>query len=175
MPAGRKASADAGFRRFMGVHDLNLRLLVCDARGFERPGVRHERGQGAVCAGNGVRSVEDLRTNHRATQGRCWRSHPGLRGLVSRHGLRAAHMARVASRHRGVPGGQPSQAVSHGTEGAASSLDAGRCIEPARLAHLPCTGSATDRARQGAVCPRAFGVGTGRQRLRTGCHHRRRA
>src|SRR6187399_666130 len=114
MPAGRKASADAGFRRFMGVHDLNLRLLVCDARGFERPGVRHERGQGAVCAGNGVRSVKDLRTNHRATQGRCWRSLPGLRGLVSRHGLRAAHMARVASRHRGVPGGQPSQAVHMG-------------------------------------------------------------
>src|SRR5437764_6563066 len=51
-------------------------------------------------------------------------------------------------------------------------LDAGRCLEPARLAHLSRAGSATDCARQNAVCPRAFGTGTGRQRLRAGCHHR---
>jgi len=39
MPAGRKANADAGFEGFMGVHDLNFGSPVCDARGFDRPGV----------------------------------------------------------------------------------------------------------------------------------------
>ena len=173
MSAGRKASTDAGFRRFMGVHDLNFGLPVCDAHGFKRPGVTHERGQDAVCAGHGVRAVEDLRANHRATQGRCRRSHARLRRPVPRHGLRPDHVARIAARHRGLPGGQPGQAVSYGAEGAAGALDAGRCLEPARLAHLPRTGSATDRACHGAVCPRAFGTGTGRQRLCAGRHHHR--
>ena len=46
-------------------------------------------------------------------------------------------------------------------------------LEPARLAHLPCAGSATDRARQGALCARAFGAGTRCQRLCAGLHHHR--
>ena len=45
---------------------------------------------------------------------------------------------------------QSSQAVSHGSEDSAGAIDAGRCAEPARLAHLPCTGSAADRACQGS-------------------------
>ena len=31
----------------MGVHDLNFRLNICDAYGFRRPGVMHDRGQDA--------------------------------------------------------------------------------------------------------------------------------
>jgi hypothetical protein len=118
--------------------------------------VTHERGQDAVCAGHGVRAVEDLRANHRATQGRCRRSYAGLRGLVSRHGFCAAHVARVAARYRGMSYGQSSQTVPHGTEGAAGAFDAGRCLEPARLAHLPRAGSATDRSRQVAVFPESL-------------------
>lgn len=38
----------------MGVHDLNFDQPICDACGFDRPGVTHERGQDAVRAGNGV-------------------------------------------------------------------------------------------------------------------------
>ena len=37
---------------FRGVHDLNFRLNSCDAYGFRRPGVTHERGQDA-----GVRTL----------------------------------------------------------------------------------------------------------------------
>lgn len=54
----------------MGVHDLNFGLPVCDAHGFERPGVMYERGQDAVRASDGVRAVEDLRSNRRAAQRR---------------------------------------------------------------------------------------------------------
>ena len=139
----------------MGVHDLNVDFPVCDARGFERPGVMHERWQDAFRASNGVRAVEDLRSNRRSAQGRCGRAHAELRRLVSRDGLRATHVARVAARYRGVLGCQPGQALSHGVEGAAGPLHAVRCVEPARLAHLPRAGSTTDRSRQGAVCPRA--------------------
>ena len=48
----------------MGVHDLNFGLHICDAFGFKRPGVTHERGQDTVCASHGVRAVEDLRTHY---------------------------------------------------------------------------------------------------------------
>jgi len=67
-------------------------------------------------------------------------------------------MARIAARHRSLPGCQSSQAVPPGDQGATGSLDTGRCAEPARLAHLPCAGSAADRPRQGAGYPRAFGA-----------------
>ena len=157
----------------MGVHDLNFGLAVCDARGFERPGVTHERGQDAVRAGDGVRAVEDLRSNRRTAQGRCGRAHAGLRRFVSRDGLRADHMARVAARHRGLPGGQSRQAVPHGTEGAAGALDFVRCVEPARLAHLPRAGSAADRAGQSTLCPGALRAGTRCQCLCAGRHHHR--
>jgi len=173
MVNGCEASIDAGFKRFMGVHDLNSERPICEAHGFDRPGVTHERGQDAVCAGDGVRALEDLRSHHRAAQRRCGRAHAGLRRLVSRHDLRAAHVARVAARHRGLPGRQSCQAFSHGDEGAASAFDAGRCAQPSRLAHLPCTGPAADRSCQGAVCPRAFGARTRCQRLCVGLHHHR--
>ena len=42
-----------------------------------------------------------------------------------------------------------------GTEGPACPLHAGRCVEPARLAHLPRTGSAPDRPRPGACMPQS--------------------
>jgi Domain of unknown function (DUF4372) len=38
-------------------------------------------------------------------------------------------------------------------------------LNPARLAHLPCTGPATDRSCQGAVCARYLGAGPRRKRL----------
>jgi hypothetical protein len=49
-----------GLSRFQGVHDLNCVWLICDAFGIRRPGVPHECGQDAVCAGDGVCAVEDL-------------------------------------------------------------------------------------------------------------------
>ena len=135
----------------MGVHDLNFGSPICDACRSERPGVAHECRQDAVCTGDGVRTVEDLRTHHRASQRRCRRSHAGLRRLVPRDGVLPAHLARVASRHRGLPCGQSSQAVSHGPEGVAGPLDFGRCVEFARLAYLPRAGPATHCPRQGLV------------------------
>lgn len=150
MRAGGDANADTGFEGFTGVPDLNSGWVICDACGFGKPGVTHERGQDAVCASDGVCAVEDVWAHHRAAQGRCRRAHIELRRSVSRHGLRATHLARVAARYRGVPGSQSSQAVSHGSEDSAGAIDAGRCAEPARLAHLPCTGSAADRACQGS-------------------------
>ena len=157
----------------MGVHDLNFGLPICDARGFERPGVTHERGQDAVRTGDGVRAVEDLRSNRRAAQRRRGCAHAGLRRLVSRDGVRAAHLARVAARHRGLPGSQSRQALSHGAEGATGALDLVRRVEPTRLAHLPRAGSAADRPRQDAVCPRPVVAGHRCQRLCAGLHHHR--
>jgi hypothetical protein len=48
MLKGLQANNDAGFKRFMGVHDLNFDLRICDASGFKQPGVPHERGQDTV-------------------------------------------------------------------------------------------------------------------------------
>ncbi len=42
----------------MGVHDVKSEFNICDAPRFSRPGVTHERGQDAVCASHGVRSVK---------------------------------------------------------------------------------------------------------------------
>jgi len=42
-----------GLEGFEGVHDLNFQ--ICDASGFDRSGVTHERGQDAVCTSHGVR------------------------------------------------------------------------------------------------------------------------
>ena len=52
-------------------------------------------------------------------------------------------------------------------------IDAGRCTEPSRLAHLPCAGPAVDRARQSAVCTRPLGARSRCERLRAGLHHHR--
>src|SRR5579871_585180 len=118
----------------MGVHDLNFGLHICDAFGFKRPGVTHERGQDTVCASHGVRAVEDLRTHHRAPQWRRRCAHLELRRFVSGAGLRAIDVARVLARHRGLPDSQSGQAFSHGIEGRTCALDAVGCIEPAGLA-----------------------------------------
>jgi hypothetical protein len=59
MAKGLQANSDAGFKGFMGVHDLNFNLRICDVLGFEQAGVTRERGQDAVCAGHGVRAMED--------------------------------------------------------------------------------------------------------------------
>ena len=149
------------------VPDLNS----CDARGFEQPGVTHERGQDAVRAGHGVRAVEDLRAHHRSARGRCGRSHAGLRRLFRVMAF-AQLTWRESLRDIEVCLRQSSQAVPHGAEGAAGSLDAGRCAEPARLAHLPRAGAAADRARQSAVRP-GLGARPRRQRLCAGRHHHR--
>jgi len=152
---------------------LDCEPPVCDALGGDGPGVTHERGEDAVRAGDGVRAVEDLRAHRRTAPGRRGRAHVGLCRLVPRHGLCATHLARVAARHRGVSGRQSSQAVPHGYEGAAGTLDAGRRPQPARLAHLPCAGAAADRARPSALCARSFGARPRCQRLCAGRYHHR--
>jgi hypothetical protein len=157
----------------MGVHDLNFGLHICDAFGFKRPGVTHERGQDTVCASDGVRAVEDLRTYRRAPQWRRRCAHLGLRRFVSRAGLRAIDVARVLARHRGLPDSQSGQAFSHGIEGRACPLDAVGCIEPSGLAHLSCTGDAADCACQETLRQRAAGHRPRRNRLCTGCDHHR--
>jgi len=34
---GLQANSGLGFKGFMGVHDLNFNLHICDALGFEQP------------------------------------------------------------------------------------------------------------------------------------------
>jgi hypothetical protein len=60
---GLKAINDAGFKRFIGVHDLNFNLHICDALGFEQPGVMHERGQDA----DGLSGLRDVSRGSIAT------------------------------------------------------------------------------------------------------------
>src|ERR1017187_2953849 len=89
-----------GLELFRGVHDLKVILPICEACRFELPGVTHERRQDAVRADHGVRTMEDVWTDHRAASRRRRGADPGLRRGVSHHGLRAAHLARVAARHQ---------------------------------------------------------------------------
>ena len=42
---GLQANNDAGFKRFMGVHDLNFDFRICDAYGFKQPGCRMNVGK----------------------------------------------------------------------------------------------------------------------------------
>ena len=168
-----KVGFDAGMERFLGVHDLNCGVLVCGAFGSDGYGGAYERRQDIVRASHGVRAVEGFRTHRRAAPRRCRGPHSGLRRFVSHPGFRPAHMARVAARYRGLPGGQPVQAVPHGAEDATRSLDAGRCVEPARLAHLSWLGPAADCPRQGVVCPGTFAAGTRCQCLRAGLDYHR--
>ena len=51
--------AGAGFGGFRGVHDLNLKLAICDNLGFIELGIKHERGQNAVCAGYEICAMEN--------------------------------------------------------------------------------------------------------------------
>src|SRR5665213_579835 len=88
-------------QRFHGVHDLNCTTLICDAFGIRRPGVWHERRQNAVCAGDGVCTVEDLWTHRGTAQGRCRSAHTELCRLVPHRGLLSTHLARVVARYRG--------------------------------------------------------------------------
>jgi hypothetical protein len=168
-----RASIDAGLQRFTGVHDLNFDFNICDAFGFIRPGVTHECGQDAIRTSHGVCALEDVWPNHRTTSGRLGCSHSRMRRPVSRHGVRTADLARVLARYRGVPDGQPRQAVSHGPEGDSSALHAVGRIEPSRLAHLPCAGDAPDPARQRPLRQRLSGHGSGCDGLRSGLHDHR--
>ena len=159
----------------MGVHDLNFDLHICDARGFQKPGVVHEWGQAAVRTGNGVCALEDLLAHHRTSRLRCRCFHPGMRRLVSRHGVLPAGMARIAARHPRLLGCLSQQGVSHGIEGATVALDAGRCVElePPAYLSLSCAGAAADRTGQSPVRPRANGARSRCQCVRLGCHHHR--
>lgn len=111
-------------------------------------GLRRSARQMTERTGQGVRRVKDLRADRRATQWVCGHPQAGLRRAVWCHGLRAAQLARAASRYRGLPEVQSAKAIPHGAEGATCSLDEFRRAEPARRAHLRRTGSAADPARQ---------------------------
>ena len=140
------ADADAGFKHFADVHDLNIEAQICDAFGFDQPGVAHECGQDAVRAGDGVRAVEDLRPHHRATPGRRWRAHAGLRDL-----FRIMAFAQLTWREslrdiEACLSANQAKLFHLGIQSCARALDLGRCSQSSRLARLPCAGSATDHA-----------------------------
>ena len=152
----------------MGVHDLNFRISICDPFGFHNPGVTYERGQDAVCASDGVRAVEDFWTHRRPAQWRCGSAHAGLRRRVSRDGIFSIDVARVVARYRVLSFGQRGQTVSHGLGRRARSCHALERTEPARLAHLSCTGPAPDRARSRPLHPGPDGRGARRNGLCAG-------
>ena len=110
----------------MGVHDLNFDLHICDASRFDQPRVPHEHWQNTVCASHGVRALEELWPHHRSIWRRLGCAHPELRRFVSCHGLYAVDVARILARYRGLSQRQSVQADSHGYEGCACALDAGR-------------------------------------------------
>ena len=90
MCAGRNASIDVGFERFMGVHDLNLEQPIRDASGFDRPEVTHGRGQDAARAGDGVVA------RHRCQSG-SWRIDPVSIQLESDGSLSGARLSKANS------------------------------------------------------------------------------
>jgi len=106
----------------MGVHDINFSLHICDALGFEQPGVTHELGQDAVCVGRGVCTIEVVRSNHRSPWRRCRSEHLELRRFIPRIGFCTPDQGRISARHRGFSDCQTSQVVSHGDEGCASGI-----------------------------------------------------
>ena len=66
-------------------------------------GVGHEHRQDVVCTSHGVHPLVEFFQNREALPGRCESAFlVGFRAL-SRDGLCAAHMERVAQRHRGEP------------------------------------------------------------------------
>ena len=71
---------------------MNFGSPVCDARGFERPGVTHERGQDAVCAGHGVRSMDEFFAHRAAPRWRRRGTPHELRRTVPRHGVCAVDL-----------------------------------------------------------------------------------
>ena len=66
MAKAGKANIGAGFGGFRGVHDLNLKFAICDNLRFIELGVKHERGQNAVCAGYGICAMEKFQSHHRS-------------------------------------------------------------------------------------------------------------
>ena len=80
----------------MGVHDLNCVFSIYDPIGLNRVEVMNECWQDAVRTSHGLCAVEDLWPNRPAPQRRCGHSNAQLRRFVSRDGVFAAHVARVA-------------------------------------------------------------------------------
>jgi hypothetical protein len=56
-----QANDDGDFKDFMGFHNLDFNLYICDATGFEQLGVMHEPGQDTFCTSHEVRAMEDIR------------------------------------------------------------------------------------------------------------------
>ena len=61
IPIGSRFHVDADSRDFMGVHNLYFISHIHDAFGVQRSCVAHECTQDAVRAGNGIRTLADLR------------------------------------------------------------------------------------------------------------------
>ena len=61
IPIGSRFHVDADSRDFMGVHNLYFISHIHDAFGVQRSWVAHECTQDAVRAGNGIRTLADLR------------------------------------------------------------------------------------------------------------------
>ena len=163
---------------------MNFRLNSCDAYGFRRPGVTHERGQDAggwpraICASHGVRAVEDRWPHHRTPRGQRWCSYLGLRRFVSCDGFRTNYVAGILARYRGVTASQTRQAFSQGTpRRARSTLSDALDLRDWRI-HGPrpprqCFGDAPDRACAGTLHHGTAGDRSGRDGLRARCDHDR--
>jgi hypothetical protein len=132
-----------------------------------------KRGQDAVCASHGICAVEDIQSHHRPPRRRCRSAYLGLHRFVSRYGVLAIDVARVFTRHRGLPDVQSIQTVPHGLERRTSPIDAFGRTEPAGLAHLSRAGDALDSASPRSLRKRIDGTGARCDDLRTGFDHHR--
>ena len=136
-------------------------------------GGSHERRQAAVCAVDGLRSLDFVRTQRGPLRRRCPRALIDLHRAVSRHGVCATDLSREPARHRSVPERAAQQALRHGLSCAGAPLYAGRCQPVARLAHLRRTGATTDGAGAQPLCQRKPRHRSRCRRLCAGLDHHR--
>lgn len=92
---------------------------------------------------------------------------------VSLPGLRATHLPREPSGHRGVPEGAEREALSHGNTQSDFAQHARGCERSARLAYLCRVRAAPDYYGSEAVYRRAVWRGSERDGLRAGRHDHR--
>src|SRR4030067_641696 len=89
------------------------------------------------------------------------------------HGLRSTDLSRKSSRHRNMPAGHASQALSRRDQGQSFSKYLSRCKRKTGLAHLRRLCSCVDRNGQRVVCGGGLRVANHPGCLRSGFHHHR--
>ena len=100
------------------------------------PGVDDEHRQDVVCTSHGVHPLVEFFQNCCAVPRRCGYAVFVGRRALSSHGFCAVDVARVSSRHRGEPGGEPEQTLWNGVSFPGQEKHLGRCQREKGLGNL---------------------------------------